>query len=88
MKLPIEETLNEFDNFNYEVGETGKIRYGAPQGFFDDIVISHALAVWALQPLYREVMVKPKTRVQQAYEKAKERQQGEAYDEWREWEAI
>src|SRR3990167_4064188 len=87
--LPIEETLNEFDNFNYEVGETGKIRYGAPEGFNDDIVISHALAVWSLQPLYREVLAKPKTRVEIMRERAKRNyDQKENYNEWDEWAAV
>ena len=87
--LPMEETLQEFDNFNYEVGETGKIRYGAPEGFNDDIVISHSLAVWSLQPLYREVLAKPKTRVELMHERAKRNyDQKERYDEWDEWAAI
>ena len=84
----MEETLLEFDNFNYEVGETGKIRYGAPQGFNDDIVISHALAVWSLQPLYKEQIEKPKTRVQIAYERAKQNIEGGQNEEWRQWEEI
>ena len=87
--LNIEETLNEFDNFNYEIGESGKIKYGAPQGFNDDIVIAHALAVWSLQPLYKEVMVKPKTRIELMHEKAKANyQERENRDEWEEWAAI
>ena len=87
--LNIQETLDEFDNFNYEVGPAGKITYGAPQGFNDDIVISHALAVWSLQPLYKEVIVKPKTRIQQMYEKAKiNYQERENYNEWNEWADI
>lgn len=48
--LPIGETLLEFDNFTYEIGPSGRVRYGAPQGYHDDIVIAHALAVWLLQP--------------------------------------
>lgn len=49
--LPIEETLLEFDNFSYELGPTGNVRYGARDGYHDDIVISHALAAKALAPL-------------------------------------
>lgn len=70
--LPDQDTLFEYDNFSYEMGPTGKIRYGARDGFHDDIVIGDALAVWALTPLLREVMEKPKTRTQQAYERAKQ----------------
>lgn len=86
--LPIEETLTEFDNFNYEIGETGKIRYGAPTGFHDDIVISHALAVSSLQPLYKENYEKPKTNVQRAKQRAWSNQQGVVDAEWKDWEAI
>mgnify|MGYP001570234074 CR=1 FL=1 len=86
--LPIEESITEFENFSYEIGPTGKIRYTAPEGFNDDIVIAHALAVWSLQPLYREVIKKPKTRVEIAYEKAKEKQKGGLIDEWGEWAEV
>lgn len=86
--LPIEKTAFEFDNFSYEIGPTGKIRYGATEGFHDDVVISHALAVWALTPLYVERLVKPKNRIQTAYEQAKKSYDEENYntdyvsDEW------
>lgn len=87
--LPIKETLDEFDNFNYEIGVTGRIRYGAPEGFNDDIVIAHSLAVWSLQPLYKEVIVKPKTRIELMHEKARQNYlQKEKYDGWRDWETI
>ena len=86
--LNIEESLNEFDNFNYEIGPTGVIRYGAPVGFNDDIVISHALAVSSLQPLYREVIEVPKTRVQIAHERAKQNHEGSQYNEFNEWSEI
>ena len=88
--LNIEEALNEYDNFNYQIGETGKIRYGAPEGFNDDIVIADALACWSLQPLYKETYEKPKNRIQQAREKAWENQRrGGEYDQnWKDWETI
>lgn len=49
--LQLDETVNEFNSFTYDISSTGKIRYNAPVGFHDDIVISHALAVWALFPI-------------------------------------
>lgn len=50
--LKLEETIQEFNNFSYDVSEkTERIIYGAPPGFHDDIVIAHALAVWSLQPI-------------------------------------
>lgn len=70
--LPIQETLYEFDNFSYEIGPSGKVRYGARQGFHDDIVISHALSIWGLQPLYIEKRIPQLNQIQQLYkEKAK-----------------
>lgn len=50
--LPLTETMFEFDNFTYEIGPTGRVRYQAIEGFHDDIVIAHALAVSSLQPVY------------------------------------
>jgi hypothetical protein len=47
-----EETLLEFDNFSYEITSSGKIVYNAREGYHDDIVVAHALAVWELQPLF------------------------------------
>ncbi|MFZ5845294.1 MAG: terminase large subunit domain-containing protein [Patescibacteria group bacterium] len=90
--LPIQETLFEFDNFNYEIGPTGRLRYGAPEGFNDDIVIAHTLAVWSLQPLGKEVYEKPKSKIQKAKERAfrsyEDRFGGEFGGEFREWERI
>jgi len=43
--LDIEETRDEFTNFTYDVLPSGKIRYNAPEGMHDDIVMAHALAV-------------------------------------------
>lgn len=49
--LNLEETINEFTSFTYDITSTGKVRYEAPVGFHDDIVIAHALAIWSLQPV-------------------------------------
>jgi hypothetical protein len=43
----IPELINELSIFAFEQGETGTIRYNAPEGMHDDIVISLALANWA-----------------------------------------
>ncbi len=85
--IPQEETLLEFDNFSYEIGPTGRIRYGAPEGYHDDIIISHALAVWSLYPKSKGAIEKPKTALQEAYEEAKvsyseEDQNLQEMDEW------
>jgi hypothetical protein len=70
--LPITETGFEFDNFSYTIGPTGKIRYEALQGFHDDIVMAHALAIHGLNPVQYERTEKAKTRIQQFYAKAQQ----------------
>lgn len=53
--LNLEETINEFNSFTYDYSEkTGRVIYSAPPGFHDDIVFSHALAIWELQPILGE----------------------------------
>jgi len=67
-----EDKVREFTNFTYDISEqTGKIRYEAPTGFHDDIVFANALAVWRLNPIFKEKAEKPKTLIQEHYEKAK-----------------
>jgi len=44
---PIPELLAELQSFEMETLKSGRIRYGAPAGMHDDIVISLALAAWA-----------------------------------------
>lgn len=69
-----EEKVREFTNFTYDISEqTGRVRYEAPQGFHDDIVIANALAVWRLIPIYKEKLEKPKNLIQEHYEKTKRR---------------
>ena len=70
--LPLNETLEEFDNFSYEIGITGKIRYQARQGFHDDIVLSHALAINGLQPIVKEQSMPDDTRIHQHFLKIKD----------------
>jgi len=80
--LQLDETINEFDSFTYDYSEkTGRVIYNAPMGFHDDIVISHALAIWSLQPL---ILPKPEASMtiiqKDLYEKTKaieDEQEGE-----------
>lgn len=65
--LPLQETLEEYDNFSYEIGEQGRIRYGAPKGYHDDIVISHALALTQLHKLSKPLEVETPTLLQLHY---------------------
>jgi len=88
--IPTKETFEEFDNFSYEIGITGKIRYGAKPPHHDDIVMAHALAVWGLNPIVPVIRegVLPKIKVEYERQKRKyERQDGwnfpvEEYDEF------
>ena len=86
--INMQETLFEFDNFSYTLGPTGKFRYGAPEGMHDDIVISHALAVYGLFAQSYKVVEPPKTRIQLAYERAKMQREYDYGLAEREWEEI
>ena len=55
--LNLPETINELNSFTYEISSHGHILYNAPVGFHDDIVISHGLAIWGMQPLYHRVPI-------------------------------
>lgn len=67
--LNIPETIQEFSNFTYDISEvTGKVRYEAPPGFHDDIVIAHSLAIWRLNPKIKESYEKPKSMIRLSYE--------------------
>lgn len=46
-RIPV--LLAELASYQYTIGPTGQIVYGAPEGDHDDCVISLALAVWAAQ---------------------------------------
>ena len=89
--LNIPETRTELTNFTYDISETtDRVRYEAPVGFHDDIVIAHALAVWRLNPIIREAVEKPKTLIRLSYEKQIKEQIQETDIEipeaqWREW---
>jgi hypothetical protein len=45
----LEPLINELEAFEYKIGTTGVMRYGAPEGLHDDCVISLSLAVEALR---------------------------------------
>ena len=62
------ETLEEFDNFSYELSKTGNVRYNAPDGYHDDIVIAHSLAISGLYQLIIKENEEPKTKLQEYYE--------------------
>ena len=67
--LNIPETVREFENFTYDVSDTGKVRYEAPLGMHDDIVISHSLAIWRLLNKEKQTFDKEKSMIRLSYEK-------------------
>jgi phage FluMu gp28-like protein len=91
--INIPETVTELSNFTYDISElSDKVRYGAPVGFHDDIVIANALAVWRLITKTKEVVEKPKTLIRHSYEtKLREQIQDQVFDptpeQWSEWGA-
>lgn len=44
----IEELISELKSFTYEMSDFGNVRYTAPEGLYDDCVMSLGLAVWGL----------------------------------------
>ena len=67
--LNIPDTIRELKNFTYDVSSSGRIRYEAPAGFNDDIVISLALACWSLTPIIKIVKIEPSI-IKQSYAQA------------------
>lgn len=86
--LPLDETLFEFDNFSYEIGPTGKIRYQAREGLHDDIVLAHSLAVYSLAPLYKKVLHKEQTLIQEHRQKLENGYKNNDNEQWAEWDAA
>jgi hypothetical protein len=76
--LPLQETLAEFSSFTYDVTNRGRITYNAPTGFHDDIVISHGLAIWGLNPAVKEIKAEPVSLVRQEYLR---QLKGDSYEE-------
>jgi hypothetical protein len=50
----IPELINELQAFGYTMTDAGNVKYSAPQGLHDDIVISLALGVWGLTTVTEE----------------------------------
>lgn len=49
--------IDELEAFEYQITDSGKLTYGAPDGKHDDMVISLALACWALKSQMVEAQV-------------------------------
>jgi len=65
--INLAETVTEFNNFTYDISSNGNIRYNAPVGFHDDIVIAHALAVWESQTIMKAKRQNEISRVREEY---------------------
>ena len=66
------EMLDDYDNFTYDVGPLGKIRYGAREGKHDDVVMADALAVWHLNPVYMPDQMREPTPTQVMFARHKQ----------------
>lgn len=81
--LHLEETINEFNSFTYDYSEkTGRVLYGAPVGFHDDIVISHGLAIWGLQPIPQRIVEENMTVIQKDLHEKLKRYKDEQEGNW------
>ena len=81
--INIPETMSELTNFTYDISEaTGRIRYEAPVGFHDDIVMAHALAVRELIPIYSRESDKEPSLIKREYQKRLLQQSYENSDEF------
>ena len=48
--MPVDpQTLEEYGAYTYKMGETGYIRYSAPDGYHDDIVMADSMCAWGLR---------------------------------------
>jgi phage FluMu gp28-like protein len=81
--LKLDETIQELNSFTYDISSTGKVRYEAPVGFHDDIVIAHALAIWSLQPITKTREEDNLTIIQRdLYEKQRRNDEPEGYESY------
>jgi hypothetical protein len=85
--LPLNETLQEFENFSYEIGATGKIRYQAREGYHDDIVISHALAIHELTQIVKPQTAPDDPRIRQHYINLKNQYQSGFRNDQDQWDS-
>lgn len=87
LMLPLHETLEEFENFSYEIGVTGKIRYQARTGYHDDIVLSHALAVSQLTEIVKNQQLPNEPRIRNYYNSIKDQYNRSIIDTNAEWDS-
>jgi hypothetical protein len=86
--LQLDETIRELTIFTYDFSEkTDRVYYGAPPGFHDDIVISHALAIHSLNPVIAVVKEPTLSPLQRDFKgKMQQAEEGEDTNEYGEYE--
>ena len=47
----IKELIGELDEYGYHLSQSGNVKYNAPKGMFDDMVIALALACWEMKKM-------------------------------------
>ena len=63
--LKLDETIQEFDNYTYDISDkTDRVFYGSPPGMHDDIVTAHALAIHSLQPVLQTKPLKEMSTIE------------------------
>lgn len=84
--LKDDETINELNSFTYDISDkTGRVFYGAPVGFHDDIVIAHALAVWGMQPVTHVTPTEEMTVIQRDILEKTQGMKEEDFEEVDDW---
>lgn len=55
---PLEVLIDELESYGYQISDAGNIKYGAPEGFNDDCVMSLALSIWQQDGKQRQELTK------------------------------
>jgi hypothetical protein len=85
--LQLDETIQELTIFTYDFSEkTDRVYYGAPPGFHDDVVIAHALAVWALTPIIIQKKPDPLSPIAEDFRRKLQQMQESEDGEYGEYE--
>lgn len=79
------DTINELKSFTYDISDSGRIIYGAPVGFHDDIVTAHGLAIWGLNPVTRQIPTQDMTVIQRDILRKTQGEPEEDFEEVDDW---
>lgn len=73
--IPDDATRGELESFTYDITAMGNVRYSAPPGMHDDIIVSLALSVRALFPPQASKPERDKTLIEMEFERQLENRQ-------------